>query len=270
MNWKDLSSHQQRVMTGLCLVLPLFALIGFGPLWSWLIPVGLASLLGLWELESLLSLQESRFWERMLYYAIGMVMPGAALLAPAWGLHICLVFGLFLALSGLLFSSPNDFAALTRLAQRIFAWMYVPYPLSYVLLIGGLAEARVWVFFMLFVTMAGDAGAYYSGRSFGSRKLYEQVSPKKTIEGSIGGFLCSVVSGGLYGAFLIQGMSLAKVLLLSVVLSLVGQFGDLFESMIKRMSGRKDSSRLLPGHGGILDRLDSLLFVFPVVWFFVS
>jgi phosphatidate cytidylyltransferase len=270
LNWKELSSHQQRLITGFCLAIPLFGLIGFGPFWSWAILVSLVSVVALWEFEALMSAGESRLWERALYYFVGFCMPGATFLASAWGLHACLFLGLFLAFLGLLLTSPNDFPGLTRLAHTVFAWLYIPYLLSYVLLIGGVEEARAWVFFLLFVTMAGDAGAYYCGRTFGSRKLYERVSPKKTIEGSFGGFLCSMVVGALYGVFLIHGMSLAKILLLSAVLSLVGQFGDLFESMIKRMTGKKDSSQILPGHGGMLDRLDSLLFVFPVVWFFVS
>jgi len=258
------------VITGLGLAIPIFGLIGYGPVWSWLIPVGLASVLGLWEYESLMPLGASLNWERVLYYSVGMVMPGAAFLGSAWGLHACLVIGLFLAFFGLLLGSPNDSSALTRVVHRAFAWLYIPYLLSYVPLLGASEEARAWVFFLLLVIMAGDAGAYYFGRSFGSRKLYEKVSPKKTVEGSVGGFLCSVVLGCIYGALFIDGMSLAKILLLSAVLSLVGQCGDLFESMIKRMSGKKDSSRLLPGHGGVLDRLDSLLFAFPAVWFFAE
>lgn len=270
MNWKDLSSHQQRLITGLVLAVPLLGLIGFGPLWSWAILVGLVSLVALWEFEALLPAGGSQVWERALYYFMGFCMPVATFFASTWGLHACLVLGLFLGMSGLLLSSPNDLPGLTRLARMVFAWLYIPHLLSYVLLIGGVEEARTLVFFTLFVTMAGDAGAYYCGRSFGSRKLYERVSPKKTIEGSIGGFLCSMIVGAAYGVLLIHGMSLAKILLLSAFLSLVGQFGDLFESMIKRMAGKKDSSQILPGHGGLLDRLDSLLFVFPVVWFFVS
>lgn len=270
MNWKELSSHQQRLITGLCLAIPIFGLIGLGPFWSWAILVSLVSVLAQWEFETLMFAGEARVWDRALYYSIGFCMPGATFLASAWGLHACLVLGLFLGLLGRLLTSPNDLPGFTRLAHTVFAWLYIPYLLSYALLIGGVEEARAWVFFLLFVTMAGDAGAYYCGRNFGSRKLYEQVSPKKTVEGSIGGFLCSMVVGALYGALVIHGMPLAKILLLSAVLSLVGQFGDLFESMIKRMTGKKDSSLILPGHGGMLDRLDSLLFVLPVVWFFVS
>lgn len=266
MNWKELGSHQLRLITGLGLAIPLFALVGLGPLWSWALLVTLLASFALWEFEALMFAEPLQIWERGLYYVVGLCMPGFAFVAAASGLHVCLVLGVFLGLTGILFCAPNDSAGLARLASVVFGWLYIPYLLSYVLLIGRTEQAREWMFFLLFVTMAGDAGAYYCGRRYGAHKLYERVSPKKTIEGSVGGFVCSLVVGGLCGAVWIQGVPLGTVMLVSVVLSLAGQLGDLFESMLKRMSGKKDSSHILPGHGGILDRLDSLLFVFPVVW----
>ncbi|NTW35594.1 MAG: phosphatidate cytidylyltransferase [Syntrophobacteraceae bacterium] len=266
MSWKELGSHQLRLITGFGLAIPLFALVGLGPLWSWALLITLMSSLALWEFEALMFAEPLQIWERGLYYLMGLCMPGFAFVAAASGLHVCLVLGVFLGLTGILVSAPNDSAGLARIANMIFGWLYIPYLLSYVLLIGRSEQARQWVFFLLFVTMAGDAGAYYCGRKFGAHKLYERVSPKKTLEGSVGGFVCSLAVGGLCGAALIQGVPLIHVLLVSAAISLTGQVGDLFESMIKRMCGKKDSSHILPGHGGILDRLDSLLFVFPLVW----
>ncbi len=99
--------------------------------------------------------------------------------------------------------------------------------------------------------------------------MYEAVSPKKTIEGALGGLFASVLVGMVYGTLFFKGIETWEILLLSGVLALLGQGGDLIESMIKRMAGRKDSSELLPGHGGILDRLDSLLFVIPATFFYL-
>jgi phosphatidate cytidylyltransferase len=248
------------------LAIPLFALVGLGPLWSWALLVALISPLALWELEALIFSEPLRIWEQGIYYLVGVCMPGFAFVAAASGLHACLVLGLFFGLTGILISAPNDPAGLARVARMTFGWLYIPYLLSYVVLIGQTGQAREWLFFLLFVTMAGDAGAYYCGRKYGVHKLYERVSPKKTVEGSVGGFVCSLAVGMLCGATLIQGLPLITVLFVSAAVSLAGQLGDLFESMLKRMSGRKDSSQILPGHGGILDRLDSLLFVFPLVW----
>jgi phosphatidate cytidylyltransferase len=130
--------------------------------------------------------------------------------------------------------------------------------------------AERWIFLALMVTIANDAGAYYSGRFYGRRKLYEVVSPKKTIEGSLGGIAAGMIVGTCFGVLFLPKAPIARLLLLSLVLTVVGQLGDLMESMLKRISGVKDSSQILPGHGGVLDRLDSLLFVFPMVWFFAN
>ncbi len=266
MNWRELGSHQQRLITGFGLAIPLFALVGLGPLWSWAILLTVLSCLALWEFEVLMFSEGMQPWERIIYYLLGLCMPGFAFVAAGSGLHGCLVLGFFFGLTGLLFFAPNEPLGLARLAHMIFGWLYIPYLLSYVLLIGRTGQGREWVFFLLFVTIAGDAGAYYGGRKYGAHKLYERVSPKKTIEGSACGFVGSLIVGGILGTFLLQGVPLTTILFVSAVLSLAGQTGDLFESMLKRMSGKKDSSHILPGHGGILDRLDSLLFVFPVVW----
>ena len=115
-----------------------------------------------------------------------------------------------------------------------------------------------------------DSGAYLIGRKLGKHKLAPHVSPNKTWEGSIGGSLVSVIVVGLYLAFspVKFAYGLPIMLLLTVVLSVGGQIGDLIESAFKRHYGVKDSGRILPGHGGILDRFDSLLFVLPLMHLF--
>ncbi|PQF21823.1 phosphatidate cytidylyltransferase [Enterococcus mundtii] len=126
--------------------------------------------------------------------------------------------------------------------------------------------------FGLFIVWATDIGAYLVGRRFGKRKLWPDISPNKTIEGALGGIGSALVVALLY--FLLYppqelfGHGLFVMLLLTIVLSIVGQFGDLVESAIKRHYEVKDSGNILPGHGGILDRFDSLLFVFPVMYLF--
>jgi phosphatidate cytidylyltransferase len=120
------------------------------------------------------------------------------------------------------------------------------------------------VFFVLVVIMAGDVCAYFVGRRFGTKKLAPEISPGKTVEGAVGYVLGSVLSGSLVGIFLDIGLSWIEFAIVSGLLSVLGQLGDLFESWIKRVFAVKDSGRLLPGHGGLLDRLDSL--IFPAVF----
>lgn len=123
--------------------------------------------------------------------------------------------------------------------------------------------------FALFIVWATDIGAYLFGRRFGRHKLMPDVSPNKTIEGALGGILSAVVVAALFLVFTAnKGLfpyPMPVMLVLTVLFSIVGQFGDLVESSIKRHYGVKDSGNILPGHGGILDRFDSLLFVFPTM-----
>jgi phosphatidate cytidylyltransferase len=121
------------------------------------------------------------------------------------------------------------------------------------------------------LTWASDTGAYFVGRAMGRRKLIPSVSPGKTVEGAVGGLLATVLVTWLYVAFVLGpvaqlGMGPANVVLFGIAISVAAQVGDLAESLLKREAGVKDSSRLIPGHGGVLDRLDSMFFVMPVAY----
>jgi len=123
----------------------------------------------------------------------------------------------------------------------------------------------------LSLTWASDIGAYFFGRAFGKRKLMPSVSPGKTIAGAIGGLATTLLVGWLYARFVLTpSAQLAFVrggiLIFALLVSVAAQIGDLFESLIKREAGMKDSSHIIPGHGGVLDRFDSLLFVLPVAY----
>jgi phosphatidate cytidylyltransferase len=125
-------------------------------------------------------------------------------------------------------------------------------------------DGRAWVGFVLLVIMSGDSAAYFIGRRFGRQKLAPVLSPGKTREGAWGYLAGSIGVAGLGLSFMPLAIGIAEALLLACLLSILGQFGDLFESWIKRVFAVKDSGKLLPGHGGILDRIDSL--IFPAVF----
>ncbi|CYW33400.1 phosphatidate cytidylyltransferase [Streptococcus suis] len=127
------------------------------------------------------------------------------------------------------------------------------------------------VFFALCLVWATDIGAYLIGRQIGRRKLLPKVSPNKTVEGFVGGILSAVVVAIIFlivDKSLLAGYSFGMMLLLVVIFSIFSQFGDLVESAIKRHFGVKDSGKIIPGHGGILDRFDGMIFVFPIMHFF--
>lgn len=128
-----------------------------------------------------------------------------------------------------------------------------------------------WLFVTLAIAFMSDTGAYAFGRLWGKHKLYPAVSPGKTWEGALGGIVgANVATLGFGSAFLLPELSVVHAVILGVLGSLAGQVGDLFESMLKRSHGVKDSGNLLPGHGGMLDRVDALLFVAPVVYYFAA
>jgi phosphatidate cytidylyltransferase len=128
-----------------------------------------------------------------------------------------------------------------------------------------------WLFLALALAFSSDTLAYFAGRGFGKHKLYEAVSPKKTIEGSIGGLFGGVIAMVGFGHYwLAPELPIVHAVVLGMIGSVLGQLGDLVESMIKRTFGIKDSGNVLPGHGGMLDRVDGLLFVAPLVYYYAK
>ncbi len=123
-----------------------------------------------------------------------------------------------------------------------------------------------WLFFAVALNWAGDPAAYYAGRTFGRHRMAPVVSPKKSWEGAAGSVFGSLVFGLIYMGYFQPDVAWWEVASIAVVANIAGQFGDLAESAIKRGAGVKDSGKMLPGHGGMLDRLDSSLFALPVVY----
>lgn len=156
-------------------------------------------------------------------------------------------------------------------AEMALVWSgfaYVPLLLSHLVLLRALPSGIEWVFLMLLIVMSGDTAAYYVGSSLGKRKLYPAVSPNKSIEGALGG-LCGSLAGTLIAKFtFFPGLSGLDCVVTALVVGALGQMGDLFESLLKRSFGVKDSGVIIPGHGGILDRLDSILFAAPALYYY--
>ncbi|WP_223588510.1 phosphatidate cytidylyltransferase [Neobacillus bataviensis] len=126
----------------------------------------------------------------------------------------------------------------------------------------------VFIFYSLFIIWATDSGAYFIGKALGKNKLWPEISPNKTVEGSIGGVVCAVIVAILFKFLSDINVGLLPLMGITVVLSVFGQIGDLVQSAFKRHFNVKDSGNILPGHGGILDRFDSLLFVWPLLHLF--
>ena len=159
-------------------------------------------------------------------------------------------------------------SAATSMALMVFGVIYVPVLLTCLALIKRMPDGGFWVLMILTITFGSDTGAYAAGRAFGKRKLYPSVSPGKTVEGAIGGLLTAFGCAVLAKFWYLPRLSWADVVFISIPGGALGQIGDLVESMIKRAYGVKDSGRIIPGHGGLLDRIDALLFVSAHVYLY--
>ena len=159
--------------------------------------------------------------------------------------------------------------ALTGWVWTIAGILYIGWLLSHFVALRGLESGRDWVLFALFVTFASDSAAYFIGRAWGRHPLAPDISPKKTREGAIGGIAGAIIASLLLVMLLDLPISYGAAILLSIAVSVFGQIGDLFESLFKRNMGVKDSGNAMPGHGGFLDRMDSIVFAGVVVYYYV-
>ncbi len=155
--------------------------------------------------------------------------------------------------------------ALARASAAIFPALYLGLPVGAMVALRAL-RGRETLFLLLLTVMISDTAQYYSGRAFGRRLLAPAVSPKKTVEGAVGGIVFGTALFTLVGAWWLPAMPTALRALVGATVVVLGIVGDLFESMLKRSAGVKDSSALIPGHGGVLDRIDALLFAAPIYY----
>jgi phosphatidate cytidylyltransferase len=206
-----------------------------------------------------------------------LILLGAAAFAPF----------VFLAIGMRRQQLPTAFPAASA---SVAAITYTALPLGLLVVVSGLWAGGFLLVYLLLVVWAGDTFAYYTGRAIGRHKLAPRISPGKTWEGTIASFLGSIVVGWAVlaharaiceplvktgvltreRAFLAEPLPLAAIITLSALINVASQLGDLVESLIKRGAGVKDSGTLLPGHGGMLDRIDALLFAAPVLWYYAA
>jgi phosphatidate cytidylyltransferase len=185
---------------------------------------------------------------------------GLMLLVPA--LNVMLLTFLILVV----YEPGSDI--LRAIETQVQGVVYVPFFLSFLVLVRGGDKGGLWIVWLWLMVAASDTGAFYCGSYYGKRPLSPRISPNKTIEGALGGLALAMAVGVGFEALCIHDVSLAGTLAFAVTASVAGQIGDLFESALKRTGGIKDSGHLLPGHGGVLDRLDGVIFAAPVAYLF--
>jgi phosphatidate cytidylyltransferase len=273
----------KRILTAAVLIITVFALIFFGQLWMITLFAAVVAELAAYEYLKLA--------------AVGAETHGAHLRIPAWWMAIATALAFVVTLpnfpveaqlpvlSGLtlILFAWNGFRApliqvLPDTAQGLFGLIWIAYPLTLVPLLWKQEDGPALVLFLMVCVWSGDIAALYIGRAFGKHKLAPTISPGKTWEGASASILGSLAAAGLViwiGDLLTARGNLIlhitepiwQTLALAAVLNIAAQLGDLLESAVKRGAGVKDSGTMLPGHGGILDRIDALLVAAPVLWF---
>lgn len=226
---------------------------------------GLVIVAGLLMTREWLAMSDAGTFKAVFFQSIAVVVVGALAGLGEPGFALIFVFvgtlvPMFLTLAGKLPEIEVRYTA--------FGTVYILLPsVALIWLRGDSDEGRLIVIWMLLVVWASDIGAYFAGRAIGGPKMAPRLSPNKTWSGLGGGVLLAVLTSALVANFSGQAEAL-QLALFGGVLAVVGQIGDVFESSIKRRYNKKDSGVLIPGHGGVLDRLDSLLFVAPVIALF--
>jgi len=258
--------HLKRWITALIAIPILVYIIGFGPRWLFHALLCSAAITAFIEFYRITGADGSKF---ILYgnsFLIFLLFT-AIYLRQVLFVPIITALWVFLPMGCLMMHKPNPGKELTaEMGLAVFGPVYIALPLAMLALIDFRPNGKIWVFFLLAVIFAGDTGAFYFGRQFGKHKLHKVVSPGKSWEGAAGGLICSAGAGILFLlVFRLHPLETAIIILI-LLLSVMGQIGDLSESLLKRNHGIKDSGGILPGHGGILDRIDGLLFAIPVLF----
>jgi phosphatidate cytidylyltransferase len=263
-------AHVKRWLTALIAIPILIYIIGFGPRWLFLLLLLFASCVSLHEFFSLTSPKLPRM-PRAIAFLLCFCFLAVLFRGSISQSLAVLCLSVMVALTFYLFSHPDLRKNVIEDVGKVsLGFLYIALPISLLALVDRAPRGNVWIFFLLTVIFLGDTGAMYCGRLLGKHKLYVSVSPGKTWEGAVGGFLTSVGAGVLFCRIFDLHDSPVTIAAISGALSIAGQIGDLAESVIKRNCGVKDSGGILPGHGGFLDRVDALLFAIPVFYAFMT
>lgn len=257
---------KQRVITALCAFTLVTAAIWFGEPWFTIL-VAVFGLLAAFEFYSIASRKKIPP-----FTILGLIWTLLFILNPHFDyvitIPLLLTSAVVLSLIWLL-RRPQQEGAFIGWAWTLAGILYIGWLLSYLVALRGLDSGRDWVFLALFITFASDTTAFFAGRAWGKHHLAPRISPRKTWEGAVAGVLGAIIASLALVIFFNLPLSHWQAGLLGLLVSVFGQLGDLAESLFKRNMGVKESGKLLPGHGGALDRIDSVVFASVVAYYFV-
>lgn len=260
-----------RVVTGAALIPLLFIVVWYLPQMAFVALAAAASAVGQVELSVMARARGARpLTVTGAVLGILVIINVARPLLPlAGGPVFWIAVSVLAVLTVRLFARRPVEGAFEDVSFTLLGVLYVALLFGFQVAIHAGQAGKYWLVFLYLVIWASDTGAYYAGTAFGKHRLYEKISPKKSIEGLVGGMAASMVTAVLCKLWLVQDLGTVEALVLGGALALVGTVGDLAESLLKRSAGVKDSGTLIPGHGGILDRMDSMLFAAPVLFYYL-
>jgi phosphatidate cytidylyltransferase len=251
-----------RFLSAIVALPALIWLVGWGPAWAFTTILVIVTILALHEFFTLAF--PASWKDRLVGVCYGLSLAALVLLDGYLPLGQWLGVSFVAAFSIHLFSAGELAERFQRLLVTVLGAIYAGFLIPHWVVLFRQPQGRAWTFWVLAVVMVGDSVAYFIGRRFGARKLAPQISPGKTVAGAWGYLAGAIIAGAVGAYILFPGFGWFEIILLAAIIGILGQLGDLFESWIKRVFAVKDSGRLIPGHGGLLDRLDSL--IFPAVF----
>lgn len=253
-----------RIISAIVLLPLFFFVIIKGGIFIFLGALG-ASLIGLYEYFKVFEKNGYNPLAKTTYILTGIFFVAITFTSMAYS-HIVLALGYIMILVGALLIIKKQIK-LQDLMITLLGYIYIPVFISHISLLSMEGSVFIWLVFIF--AWGSDTFAYFAGVTFGKHKLIPEISPKKTIEGSIGGILGSVLLTVLFAQYFGE-QSIGYFIPLAIIGSIVSQVGDLFASAIKREFGIKDYGNLIPGHGGVLDRFDSILFTAPLTYYGIT
>lgn len=254
--------EKRKVWVGLGMIPPIVVLIALFHSSVLHLMVLLATFLGLREYYNLV-LPHSEWIERTVGIGLGLILSLLISFGELREISPFLVI-ILLVLAVLVMAVSQDLSStISKMGIALFGILFIGFLLAYVSLIRNMANGRTWVLFLIITVWAGDISALLSGSFLGRHKLYPKISPNKTFEGLGGAIVGSIIVALAFSWVFIPNLKIGTCTLLAIGLGILGQLGDFTESMLKRSAQVKDSGTLIPGHGGMLDRLDSFLFSAP-------
>lgn len=264
--WKSFLTRAASAIVALIII---FTLYYFYQINGLKILITLAVAVGAWELLGILFHEEKSKLLKTTFWVFAVLVFLISTIALNFGALIFSIALILLSVISLLtLHSTGDLNRISKFqGNSALGLLYIGLLPSFAFRLLDQSQGLSWFIFLLAVVFAGDTMAYIFGVLFGKQKVMPSISPKKTWQGSFGGILGSLVAGIVCNKLLLPDYNILFILILSIVSGYVGQFGDFFESLLKRVANVKDSGKIMPGHGGVLDRIDAVLFASPVVLF---